>query len=71
MLAGGGLKAGFVHGSSDRTGARPRTCPVTPADVVATLYHCLGIPGDLELHDRLQRPLQLVPAGNPIHELLA
>jgi hypothetical protein len=71
MLAGGGLKDGFVHGSSDRTGARPRTCPVTPADIVATIYHCLGVPPDLELHDRLQRPLQLVPAGNPIRELLA
>jgi uncharacterized protein (DUF1501 family) len=71
LLAGGGIKAGVVHGSSDRIGARPSSNPVTPADVVATIYHCLGIAGDLELQDRLGRPFQLVPWGSPIRELLA
>jgi hypothetical protein len=42
-----------------------------PADVIATIYHCLGIPSDLELHDRLHRPFQLVPWGSPIRELVA
>jgi uncharacterized protein DUF1501 len=70
LLAGGGLKGGYVHGSSDRIGARPQTCPVKPADVIATIYHCLGIPAELELHDRLQRPYQLVPWGGAIHELV-
>jgi hypothetical protein len=71
LLAGGGLKRGFVYGSSDRHGAQPRTCPVTPAEVVATLYQCLGISSTLELHDRLQRPTQVVPWGNPIRDLIA
>jgi hypothetical protein len=71
MLAGGGIRGGAVHGASDRIGARPSSCPVTPADVIATIYHCLGIPADLELRDRLARPFQLVPWGNPIRELLA
>jgi hypothetical protein len=71
LLAGGGVKGGYVHGASDRIGARPSLCPVTPADVVATIYHCLGLPADLELHDRLHRPYQLVPWGSPITELLA
>jgi len=71
MLAGGGIKGGVVHGASDRIGARPSSCPVTPADVIATIYQCLGIRPDLELHDRLQRPFQLVPWGSPIRELLA
>jgi hypothetical protein len=71
MLAGGGIKAGHVYGSSDKIGGRPSSCPVTPADVIATIYHCLGIRGDLELHDRLGRPFQLVPWGSPIAELLA
>jgi hypothetical protein len=70
MLAGGGIRGGAVHGASDRIGARPSSCPVTPADVIATIYHCLGIPADLELRDRLARPFQLVPWGSPIRELL-
>jgi hypothetical protein len=71
LLAGGGIKPGVVHGSSDRIGGRPSSNPVTPADVVATIYHCLGIANDLELQDRLSRPFQLVPWGSPIRELLA
>jgi hypothetical protein len=70
LLAGGGIRGGYVHGSSDRIGARPSTCPVVPADIVATIYRCLGIPTDLELHDRLQRPYALVPWGSPIRELV-
>jgi hypothetical protein len=70
MLAGGGIKAGTVFGASDRIGGRPNSNPVSPADVVATIYHCLGIANDLEMRDRLERPFQLVPWGNPIRELL-
>jgi hypothetical protein len=71
MLAGGGIKGGFVYGSSDKIGAQPSSNPVLPADIIATIYHCLGIPSDLELHDRLHRPFQLVPWGSPIRELVA
>jgi uncharacterized protein (DUF1501 family) len=71
LLAGGGIKGGRVHGSSDKIGARPSNCPVTPADIIATLYHCLGISSELELHDRLSKPFQLVPWGSPIRELLS
>jgi hypothetical protein len=71
MLAGGGIKAGTVFGASDRIGGRPSSNPVTPADVVATIYHCLGVANDLELQDRLGRPFQLVPWGQPIREVLA
>jgi hypothetical protein len=71
LLAGGGIRGGAVHGASDRIGARPSSQPVSPADVIATVYHCLGIPSDLELRDRLGRPFQLVPWGTPIRELLA
>jgi hypothetical protein len=70
LLAGGGIKGGFVHGSSDKIGGRPSSCPVSPADVVATVYHCLGIPHEMEMHDRLSKPFQLVPWGSPIKELL-
>jgi hypothetical protein len=71
LLAGGGVRPGTVFGASDRIGGLPSSNPVAPADVVSTIYHCLGIANDLELQDRLGRPFQLVPWGNPIRELLA
>lgn len=70
LLAGGGIKGGYVHGASDRIGAQPSLNPATPADIVATIYDCLGIAHDLELRDRLNRPFQLVPWGQPIAELI-
>jgi hypothetical protein len=71
LLAGGGIRGGFVHGASDSIGARPQMHPVTPADVIATIYTCLGIPHDLELHDRLQRPFVVCPWGSPITAILS
>jgi hypothetical protein len=71
MLAGGGIKAGHVHGASDKIGGRPQSDPVTPADVIATIYQCLGIPPDLELRDQFGRPLTVVPNGRPIAGVLA
>jgi uncharacterized protein (DUF1501 family) len=71
LLAGGGIKPGVVHGASDRIGGRPSQNPVSPADVVATIYQCLGVSPETELRDRLDRPFQLVPWGQPIREILA
>ena len=71
FLAGGGIRRGHVHGSSDAIGGHPNSHPVTPAEIIATIYQCLGIPADLELRDRLQRPFALVPWGRPIAEILA
>ncbi len=71
LMAGGGIKAGYVHGASDKIGGRPQRDPVTPAEIVSTIYHCLGVPHDLELHDQLQRPLTVVPNGKPIADVLA
>jgi hypothetical protein len=70
VMAGGGVKGGYVHGASDRIGGRPSRNPVTPSDVIATVYELLGIPHDLEIRDRLQRPFLLAPWGSPIHELM-
>jgi hypothetical protein len=71
VLAGGGVNAGYVHGASDKIGAKPSRNPVTASDVIATVYECLGVPHDLELRDRLQRPFTLVPWGSPIREVIA
>jgi Protein of unknown function (DUF1501) len=70
LLAGGGVKRGFVYGSSDRLGAYPATNPVRPEDVAATLYHLLGIDPHVEVHDALNRPLA-ISAGSVIEGVLA
>ena len=70
MLVGGGLKAGLIHGASDKIGAFPARDPHVPGDVVATLYQALGISPAQELLDQLGRPHRLVPAGEAIRELL-
>jgi uncharacterized protein (DUF1501 family) len=71
LLAGGGVKGGFTYGASDKHGAYPSLNPVTAGDVVATVYHALGIAPDLELRDRLDRPAFLVPDGTPIGDVFA
>lgn len=65
VLAGGGIKGGIVHGSSDRFAAYPASNPTTPADLAATIYHCLGIDPHLLIQDKLGRPLTLCE-GTPI-----
>jgi hypothetical protein len=62
MLAGGGIRGGYVHGSSDKLGAHPGADPVTPAQLAATLYHCLGVPHDTLIRDNLNRPYRLAEA---------
>ncbi len=69
-LCGGGFRGGYVHGASDAMGAFPAADPLTPGQVIATLYAALGIPADLELRDRLGRPHRLVPVGDPAPVLL-
>jgi hypothetical protein len=68
-LAGGGVKGGYVHGSSDRFAAYPASHPTSPADLAATVYHLLGVDPGLELTDRLGRPMVLCQ-GTPIQAIL-
>ncbi|MBI2809098.1 MAG: DUF1501 domain-containing protein [Planctomycetes bacterium] len=56
-LAGGGVRAGVVHGASDRIGAYPREGNVRPQDLNATIFHLLGIAPDTEVHGTLGRPI--------------
>jgi hypothetical protein len=65
VLAGAGVRGGSVHGASDRHGAYPADQPVTPADLAATVLHLLGVPPNLELMDRLGRPLRAC-SGRPV-----
>ena len=59
VFAGGGVKGGQVIGKSDRFAAYPAANPVSPADLVATIYHALGIESDIEVNDQLGRPIKL------------
>jgi hypothetical protein len=68
-LAGGGVRGGAVHGASDKLAAYPRDGRVTPQDLHATIYHCLGIPRDTEIHDGLGRPLAIC-RGEPVRAIL-
>jgi hypothetical protein len=71
MLVGGGVKQGLVHGASDKIGAFPAQNPLTPGDIISTLYHLLGIDPAREMRDQLDRPHRLVPSGGIVSELIA
>jgi hypothetical protein len=70
ILAGGGVKRGFVYGSSDRTGAYPASDPVRPDDLAATVFALLGIDPKTEVQDALNRPLA-ISSGNPVMGVMA
>jgi hypothetical protein len=65
LLAGGGVRGGQVHGSSDAHAAYAAELPVSPDDLAATLFHVLGVPLDSEMHDSEGRPLSLC-RGKPV-----
>jgi hypothetical protein len=71
LLAGGGLRPGYVHGASDKIGAFPADRPVSPGNLIATLYHALGVDHRHTLYDSLNRPHRLVPVGDVEPDLLA
>jgi uncharacterized protein (DUF1501 family) len=66
LIAGGGVKPGRVYGESDQHGAFPKTNQVHPYDVIATIYHALGINPATEYRDTQNRPRRLVEHGRPI-----
>jgi hypothetical protein len=68
VLAGGGVRGGQVYGASDRHAAYPAANPVAPVDLVATVYHLLGVAGHLAIEDQQGRP-QVVCPGTPIRQL--
>ena len=71
LLAGGGIRGGTIYGASDRTGAFPADRPTTPGDLIATMYHLLGIDHRQRLYDALRRPHVLVPKGEVVEGIIA
>jgi hypothetical protein len=69
LLAGGGLKGGQAYGVSDKIGAFPFADPVTPQDLLATLYQRLGVDLEKVLYDHLGRPHHLID-GKPIQAIV-
>ena len=71
MMAGGGLKVGQVIGSTDRYAGEVTAEPVHYQDVIATLYHQLGIdPNATTIQDPSGRPQFLVDQGHPIEAII-
>lgn len=70
LLAGGGIQGGRVVGASEKWGGGVQERLVTPLDLLATVYHTLGIPLGTHYEDSSGRPVSIVGSGRPIQELL-
>ena len=70
VMAGGGVAGGVCVGATDAIAAYPTRDPHDPSDLVATVYHLLGVPTDTVVHDQLRRPYPLIH-GRKIDALLA
>ncbi len=68
VVAGAGVKRGNVHGESDKTASAPLAHPVHPIELLATMYHALGIDPMTIVYNHLNQPRELVKA-EPVLEL--
>ena len=62
VVAGAGSKRGYVHGESDATGASPKDKPVHPTELLAGIYHAVGIDPETNVYNHLNQPRELVKA---------
>lgn len=62
VIGGAGIKRGYVHGKSDKTGSAPTEDPVHPTEILATVYHAMGIDPQTIVHNHLNQPRELVKA---------
>jgi hypothetical protein len=70
LLAGGGVRGGQAFGASDKIAAYVKDSPVSPEDLIATIYHAFGISAEWEIHDRENRPHRLAE-GRAVTALFA
>jgi hypothetical protein len=71
LFAGAGIRGGAVYGRSDRIAAYVTENPVSPQDLLATVYHLGGVGPEAAVTDRLGRPLSLYGDGVPVLAILA
>ncbi len=69
MLAGAGVKRGLVYGKSDKTASAPLENPVHPTELLATVYHSVGIKPDTIVYNHLNQPRELVK-GEVVSKIL-
>ncbi len=69
LMAGGSFKMGQVIGETDSHGDRSKGTPMTPSNVLASLYHHLGINPATTLADNNGRPMYLLDDREPVKEL--
>jgi uncharacterized protein (DUF1501 family) len=68
VIAGAGIKRGSVYGKSDATASAPLETPIHPTDLLATIYHALGIDPSTIVFNHLNQPRELVK-GEPVTAL--
>lgn len=71
VMAGGGVRRGYIHGASDGLAAEPAEAPLSVEDYVTTVYHLLGIDASQSLMSPGDRPQPIVQNGHVATELLA
>jgi hypothetical protein len=59
VLAGGGVGGGQVYGASDKIAAYPQDNPVAPEDLLATIYHAMGLAPETQITDHQGRPMSV------------
>ncbi|MBM4004377.1 MAG: DUF1501 domain-containing protein [Planctomycetes bacterium] len=69
-LAGGGLKMGQVIGESAEKVDVPKSAPIGPQDLMATVFQVLGIDGRVQYVNQAGRPVYMIEQGRPIEELV-
>ena len=70
VLSGGGIKSGQIVGSTTKNGGEPFDRALGPGDLLATIYHAMGIDHRQTITDRQNRPIPILPDGEPIRELV-
>jgi hypothetical protein len=70
LFAGGGTKPGVVHGATDKIAAFPTDHPVSAGDLVATMYHLVGVDPEGMVPDHTNRPQHISHGGKPVWGVL-
>jgi uncharacterized protein (DUF1501 family) len=70
LFSGGGTKPGVVHGTTDKIAAYPSDHPVSAGDLVATVYHLVGVDYEAMVPDHTGRPTHVSHGGAPVRGVL-